>query len=531
MTDYVDADTLRTWLSDGGELALLDVREHGQYGERHLFFAVPIPYSVFELRLPELAPDPRVRAVLYDEGDGVAERAAARAAALGYTNVRVLRGGAEAWERAGGTLFAGVNVPSKAFGELIEIERQTPHVTAEELKAMAEAGENMVIVDGRTVAEFQRVSIPGGRSCPNGELALRIDAIAPDPNTTIVVNCAGRTRSIIGAQTLIDLAVPNRVVALENGTQGWALAGLELDRGANGRIPSTALPPDLVGRRHRVRRLAKTRGVRFIGPAELAGWLKDPTRTTYIVDVRSDEEFSSDGLPDTIHAPGGQLVQATDQWIGVRGARVVVVDGELVRAPVIAAWLRQLGHEAYVLDGGIEAARRLDLNRSSGAAVRIGVLPTASPSELKALADNGFVQVVDLRSSAAYREAHIRGAKWSIRPRLPALDVDPSLPTILIADEPRIAEIAAIDLGETGMADIRRLEGGVEAWRDAALPLLATPDRPADDERIDFLFFTHRRLFGDPEHSRQYLAWEIGLVDQLGEQERAAFSILPAPRD
>jgi rhodanese-related sulfurtransferase len=528
MTDYIDANTLRAWLSDGGEIALIDVRELGQYGERHPLFAVSIPYSVFEHRLTALVPNPGARLVLYDEGDGVAERAAARATAAGYTDVHILGGGAAAWEAAGYTLYAGVNVPSKALGELIEIERHTPHVTADELKAMIDAGENIVIVDGRTFAEFQRASIPGGRSCPNGELALRIDAIAPDSETMIVVNCAGRTRSIIGAQTLIDLAVPNRVVALENGTQGWSLAGLDLDHNASARHPSTAGPPDLAKRRDRVRSLAERCGVRFIEAGELAEWLNDLTRTTYLIDIRGGDEFAADGLPQMIHAPGGQLVQATDHWIGVRGARIVLADAEVVRAPVTAAWLRQLGHEAHVLAGGVEAVRALGGGRPARS-VQPPQLPTIAAAELKALIDADAVQLVDLRASLAYRGAHVRGSVWSIRPRLAALDLDRSSPVILVADEPAMAELAAIDLAEVGVGDVRRLNGDVDTWRQAALPIVATPDWPADADRIDFLFFTHRRLTGDQEHSRQYLNWEIGLADQLDEAERAAFKIMPAP--
>jgi rhodanese-related sulfurtransferase len=525
---YVEAKTLKSWLSDGQELALLDVREHGQYGERHLFFAIPAPYSVLELRLPTLVPNPGVRTVLYDEGDGVAARAAKRAAAAGYSNVHILRGGAAAWEAAGFTLYAGVNVPSKTFGELVEIERNTPHVTADELKAMIEAGENMVIVDGRTPGEFHRVSIPGGRSCPNGELALRIDAIAPDPETKIVVNCAGRTRSIIGAQTLIDLAVPNQVVALENGTQGWSLAGFELNHGASEREPADIAPGDVEERRARVRALAEARGSRVVEASEVNGWLGDETRTTYLIDIRSDDEYAADGLAHTIHAPGGQLVQATDQWIGVRGARVVLADNELVRAPVIAAWLRQQGHEAYILDGGVAAARELETRRPAPSA-QAKPLPTITPAELGALMDAGDVAVVDLRASAAYRDGHIRDAVWSIRPRLAMLDLDAAAIVVLIADEPGVAALATIDLGEAGVTDIRRLAGGVDDWHQASLPIVATPDLPADADRIDFLFFTHRRLVGDAEHSRQYLAWEIGLVDQIDEAERAAFRIEPAP--
>ena len=236
MTATIDAATLKAWLSDGGEIALLDVREAGQFGEAHLFFAVPLPYSRFELGLPALVPNPAVRLVLCDDGEeAIAIRAAKRAEALGYRNVHVLAGGTAAWKRAGYTLYSGVNVPSKTFGELVEHEKHTPRITAQELEAMRRAGENFVIVDGRTLAEYRKMNIPGGICCPNGELVLRIGDIVPDPKTKIVVNCAGRTRSIIGAQTLIDFGVANPVVALENGTQGWTLAGLALEHGADRR--------------------------------------------------------------------------------------------------------------------------------------------------------------------------------------------------------------------------------------------------------------------------------------------------------
>ena len=227
MAKSVSPQDVRAWLSDDRELAFLDVREYGQYGEAHPFFVVPLAYSVFERRLPQLAPNPDVRMVLVDNGDGVAELAAARAEELGYTHVHVMKGGAPAWGAAGFTLFAGVNVPSKTFGELLELERHTPRLQAREVLALQKSGADHFIVDGRTYAEFQNFSIPGGVSCPNGELALRIRDLVPDPATTIVVNCAGRTRSILGAQTLIDVGVPNPIYALENGTQGWFLAGLE----------------------------------------------------------------------------------------------------------------------------------------------------------------------------------------------------------------------------------------------------------------------------------------------------------------
>jgi rhodanese-related sulfurtransferase len=522
MTADVDAPTLKAWLSDGGEIALLDTREHGQYGMGHLFFATPLPYSRFELDLPVLVPNPAVRLVLYDGGEGVAARAAARAEALGYSQVHVLKGGTQAWRQAGFTLYAGVNVPSKTFGELVEHQRHTPRVSAQELQAMRDAGENLVIVDGRPYAEYHKMNIPGGICCPNGELALRIREIAPDPATKIVVNCAGRTRSIIGAQILIDFGVPNPVFALENGTQGWFLAGLNLENGASRRYSDQIKSRDAAGLAARARAYATSRGVTYVSASEAHGWLSDTSRTTFWLDVRTAEERTASGLPGFAHAPGGQLIQATDQWVGVKGARLVLVDDELVRAPVVAGWLRQLGHEAHVLAGGIAAAGAYSWRRRGPEG--LDELDTMTPKELAAAIEKGSVQVIDLRSSTAFRNGHIARATWSIRPRVTAA-AEPGKPIVLVADEPAMAALAALDLAAAGHNDVRLLAGGQGGWCGAGLPVVATPDRPTDADCIDFLFFTHGRHDGNADAARQYLAWETGLLAQLDAQERGVFRI------
>jgi rhodanese-related sulfurtransferase len=499
----VDTATLKAWLSDGCEIALLDVREHGQYGMGHLFFAVPLPYSRFELGLPALVPNRSVRLVLCDGGNGIA----ARAAALGYTDVFVLEGGVPAWDAAGYKIYAGVNVPSKVFGEIVEHQRHTPRISARDLEAMRERGDNFVIVDGRPWTEYRRMSIPGGICCPNGELVLRIRDIAPDPGTRIVVNCAGRTRSIIGARTLIDFGVPNPVFALENGTQGWFLAGLELARNADRRYGDAR--PESAEQRSRAQRFAIACGAPSVTACAAHAWLGDATRTTYFFDVRTAEEFATDGLAGFVHAPGGQLVQATDQWVGVRGARIVLYDREAVRAPVIAGWLRQLGHEAHWL-ADATAAASLDWRRAAPAIVQ-RVPPSISVDEAAAALRAGTPSVLDLRPGMTYRKGHIAGAVWAIRPKIGAARLVAGT-IILVADEPAVAALAGLDLAEAGSKDIRLLGGGYDTWREAGLPVEASPDRPTDADCIDFLFFTHDRHDGNAEAARQYLAWETGTI-------------------
>jgi rhodanese-related sulfurtransferase len=523
MINQIDAPTLKAWLSDGDEIALVDVSEGGQYGSGHPFFAVPLPYSRFEPGLRALVPRAAVRLVLCDQGDGVAARAAARAEALGYRNPHVLAGGKPAWRAAGYTLYAGVNVPSKTFGELIAHARRTPHISAQAVQAMRDAQENFVIVDGRPFAEYRKMSIPGAICCPNGELALRIREIAPDRRTKIVVNCAGRTRSIIGAQTLVELEIPNPVYALENGTQGWFLAGLPLEHGAPRRHSDDSAAADIASLQARARQFAHARGVAYVAPAQAQAWCADPARTTYLLDVRTADAHAAAAPPEFRHAPGGQLIQATDQWVGVNGARLLLADDEMVRAPVVAGWLRQLGHEACVLDGGIAAAAALVWPRPLGPPA-LPDLTAITAREVAAL-DNGAVQIIDLRPAMTFRQGHIAQAVWSIRPRVAAAADQAGKTTVLVADAPSAAALAALDLREAGLTDIRRLAGGPTDWRDAGLPIMATPAEPPDGDCIDFLFFVHDRHAGNAAAARAYLAWETGLLDQLDAQERGSFRI------
>lgn len=154
---------------------------------------------------------------------------------LGYTDVNCLAGGLDGWIAAGGEVFRDVNVPSKAFGEWVEGLRHTPSLSAQEVQALLDARADVVVVDARRFDEYQTMNIPGSTSVPGAELVLRVRELAPNPATRVIVNCAGRTRSIIGTQSLVNAGLPNPVAALRNGTIGWTLAGQTLERGADRR--------------------------------------------------------------------------------------------------------------------------------------------------------------------------------------------------------------------------------------------------------------------------------------------------------
>ncbi|MGD9803675.1 MAG: rhodanese-like domain-containing protein [Hyphomicrobiaceae bacterium] len=532
MASTIEAHALKQALKKPGEMALLDVRETGAYSEGHPLFAVPVAYSRLELDIERLVPRRETPIVVFDGGEGIAETAARRLESMGYADVKILTGGAPAWKAAGYNLFEGVNVPSKTFGEVVEIVRHTPRIKARELIAMQERGEDLVIVDGRTWDEYRRFNIPGGVSLPNGELVLHIDGIAPNPKTKIVVNCAGRTRSIIGAQTLIDWGVPNEVVALENGTQGYWLEGIPIEHGADRRAPTGDMSEAGLGaKRERAKAHAERHGVVFADAAAVVAMAKEAARTTYLFDVRTPEEFAREALPAFKHAPGGQLQQATDQWVGIRGGRIVLSDlGEMIRAPMVAAWLRQLGHEVVVLTDGASArdtfaaSGLIEAGKPRFDVARIR-MREVSPADVAAILTEGKGQVIDVRPSMNYRDGHIEGVTWSIRPRLARDLADPSKPVVLVADDPAVAAIAALDLAEAGCGDVAVLKGGMKAWAGEGRKIVETPTTPSDAECIDFVFHTLGRNEGNLESARAYLAWEIGLVDQLDADERAVFRL------
>ncbi|HET7595103.1 MAG TPA: rhodanese-like domain-containing protein [Stellaceae bacterium] len=517
------AAELKAMLRDGEELALLDVREEGVFAEGHLLFAASLPLSRLELRLDALVPRRAARIVLCDDGDGLAHRAAAKLMRFGYRNLAVLAGGVRAWAEAGYELFSGVHVPSKAFGEFIEHAAGTPRLGAHEVKALQDRRADMVVLDSRPLDEYRKMSIPGGIDCPGAELVYRFHDTVRSPDTLVVVNCAGRTRSIIGAQSLIEAGVPNRVVALENGTMGWHLAGFTLAQGET-RHAAAPTPDGAARAREAAARVAQRCGVAIIGRARLEEFRREQDeRTLYLFDVRTPEEYAAGHLPGARSAPGGQLVQSTDSFVGTRNARVVLVDSDGVRARMTASWLVQMGlPEIYVLDGadgavetGPESVRVLGLDADAA---------MITVADLAALLARGEVVVVDLDTSLAYRERHIPGAWFAIRSRLAqALPKLPGTGTLVLTSRDGVlARLAAPELAALAKRPVKALEGGTDAWR-AAGQALAEGEEHMADAPTDAWYRPYDRLSGAEAAMKAYLTWEIGLLEQIDRDGDARF--------
>lgn len=531
MTKIVTPQQLRAWILDDDELALLDVREEGVFGaDGHLLFAVCVPLSHLEIDILERVPRKSVRMALCDGADGLAERAAAKLEAWGYRDISILDGGVPAWEAAGYVVFRGVNVPSKAFGEFVEHQSATPSVSAEELKGMMEDGENVVVLDSRPWGEYRRMSIPTGIDCPGAELAYRVHDMVADPETTIVVNCAGRTRSIIGAQSLINAGVSNRVVALRNGTMGWALAGFDLDNAAERNFPDVT-----DGGLDRARDSAESVAERFhlntIDPHTLAAWQAEAdTRSLYVLDVRNPAEYEAGHRPGSVSAPGGQLVQATDRWVCTLGARIVLIDDTGVRARMTASWLVQMGwRDVAVLEGGLVPGElETGPSRPPMPAIETQPIDTVSVNDLQSMTGEGTVTVVDVATSLEYRAGHIPGAWWAIRARLPDSlgRIGGSGPLVFTSPDGMLARLAAGDAQALTDRPVRVLEGGSAAWRAAGGALSEGFEHMADDNNdVQYKAYDHTENI--EFHMQEYLSWETGLVEQIERDGTARFRHVP----
>jgi len=510
----VDAQRLHSMLADGGELALIDVREELIFSQNHLLLARSIPLSRFELKFAGLVPRRATRIVLCDDADGLAERAAAILARNGYVDVSILDGGVAAWTAAGFELFSGVNVPSKAFGEFVEHACGTPNIAAEELEKLLRAGADLVVLDSRPFDEYVRVSIPTAVNVPGAELVLRARELAPSPRTTVVVNCAGRTRSIIGAQSLINAGLPNRVLALRNGTMGWSLAGFACDNGQHRRAPGVSAAT-LQWARQAAKSVAQSCDVKTIDHAALERLRADGERTTYLFDVRDPAEYEAGHVAGAVSAPGGQLVQATDQYVGTLGARIVLVDDAEVRALMTASWLRQMGWQDVLVlaEAGTEIGRpatpMLKAEIDSGAAIAL-----ASFGELFA---RHAATVVDLSLSRDYLKEHIPGAWFAIRGRLEhALKKIPLTEALVLTSEDGVlAAMAIAEAKALVSVPVRFLTGGNAAWRAAGYELSTEPLMA--DEAVDQWRKPYERSGDTKAAMNEYLAWEI---DLLGRVER-----------
>lgn len=526
---HIDARGLKAQLHDGGEIALLDAREELPFSRRHLLMASCVPLGRLELLVDDLVPRRGARVAWCDDGEGLAERAALRMSALGYRDVAVLEGGIAAWEAAGYRLYSGVHVPSKAFAEVVEHEAGTPWISAPDLQKLIDTRADIAIYDSRSYEEYHNNSIPTAISVPGAELVYRFADLTPSPDTTVIVNCGGRTRSIIGAQSLINAGFANKIMSLKDGTMAWHLAGLDVVPGATRRPPEVSAA-GLSAAREAASRVAARCDIPRIDKRALAKWQGEAEeRTLYVLDVRTPEEYEAGHLRGARSAPGGQLVQETDAHLATWGGRIVLVDDNGVRATMTASWLKQMGwRDVAVLiappaEGewvtGHHVPRVLGLDAAAA--------PGIAASELSRALAAASAVVVDLALSRSYGQGHIPGAWFATRTRL--ADAFAKLPAaetiVLTSPDGRLAQLAATELAGVAAVPVVSLIGGTQAWVEAGLPLEKGATHVAD-EADDVVLSARERNQDQEAAMREYLEWEINLVHDMASDDDHRFRVV-----
>ena len=515
--------------------ALLDVREQEEFSRGHLLLASCAPLSRLEFLVEKLVPCKKTPVTLMDGGNEGKFSRACRAAAvlgrLGYLNIAVLDGGLEAWQEARYVTVMGVGALSKGFGEYVESVQQPPRLTPEEVKDMVDAGTDMVIIDVRPREEYTNMHVPGGINAPGCEITYRIFDLVPNPDTQIIISCAGRTRSIIGTQTLRNAGIPNPVASLKGGTMNWRLSGFPLEyEHAPRTAPPSAEALDVARQRAAV--VAARYGVSFVDAATVRRWQGEAEcKPLYLFDVRQPEEYAGGHLPGSRNAPGGQLVQATDEYAAVRNGRFVLIDDTEARAVMTAHWLVQMGLlQVFVLKGGLGGSglgrEGLDYGPEPAA---LPALPQAADGRMPhRLFPSGLAEMqngakppllINVGQSNIHRKGHIPGAVWVPRGylELAAAKYPSPASVVLTADNGMHALLAAHDamLLWPG-TEVFALDGGTPAWADADL-YLANGMPEALSPEDDIWYKPYIDVNASPEAMRGYFDWEFGLVDKILE--------------
>jgi rhodanese-related sulfurtransferase len=525
---YIAAEELLALGNGDAQFALIDVREEREFVGMHLLKASSVPLRQLEIDVPARVPRRECSVVLCD-GDGRVEalEAARRMRSWGYADVRVLANGLEGWRGAGLPLYSGIHTLSKAFGEAVEARLHTPSLKPEELARRRQAGEPFVLIDCRPHEEYLKGSLPGSINIPGVELFYRLANVVDDASLPVVVHCAGRTRSILGAQSLRDAGVANPVYALENGTMGWLLAGYQ---GVQPDMPAAgfdAAPRNPAAALAVADRLRASLGIGLATRATVGAWCDaQATGTTYVVDVRTAQEYCAGHDARAAHAPGGQLLQATDKYLMVQNARVVVADDNGVRASMAAAWLRRMGwsHVAVwpMFAEPVELVCGPEPRRYC--ASPCPDVPGVSPAGLAALVRETEVDVLDLDTSLEYEKAHLPGARFVKRRSLRRVlnELDAGRQVVLTSSDGVIARLAAADAGTR--AGVTVLEGGKAAWAMQGLPMSSGPESMLDPP--DDVWRRPVESPGDPvRNMKEYLSWEVGLTQQINKDKSVRFTL------
>jgi rhodanese-related sulfurtransferase len=213
----------------------------------------------------------------------------------------------------------------------------------------------------------------------------------------------------------------------------------------------------------------------------------------FVIDVRSREEYLAGHLDGSTNVPGGQLIQSLFEHVAVIGAKIALVDDDLVRATITASWLIQMGWSDVVVVSITPAVIERDRLALAEGPSPVACHPPEWPNQAdaymaKELISLGNVSVLDFGKSSSYKAGHLPGAMWAnraeARQRLKGVEFNKFV--LVTSDDDSISNLAARDLSNwLTESSIFVLAGGNKGWQASGLSLISSDSvflaEPNDD--------------------------------------------------
>ena len=558
MATIINTHDLKALLDSQALYAVIDVRDWGEFALGQIPGTNCVPRGSLEKYISVLVPKTDTHTVLYCDTGQRSTRAAASLETLGYTNVSVLDGGITAWTAAGYETLHGWSLRGKIYGERLQVEEDIPEMTAEELHARLDRGERLPIFDTRTEPEFQTAHLPGAYCAPGGQLALIAPEVAQDKSQTIVTNCAGRTRSLLGAHTLRRMGFSN-VYALKGGTGAWRIAGYtqELEKGDGAPVPWIS-ETSISTCKQFAEQIVQEDGISSIIPQDLHA-RQENGKLLYLLDVRLLSEYQAGHIPGALFCPGTQVALLVESLVGVKNAPIITTCADRARAIIAASLLKGTGYpDVSVLEGGTTAWTAAGFDLETGDPEEIdfgqpvwmarllqglpaGVEPQAlpisgldeateqadllTPQALQAKLDAGKPAVLlDVRSIGDFATAHVPGARWLSRGRLD-LQIehavpDKTSPVVLMCRKGNLSPLSVPTLKAMGYTRVAILQDGFDAWQAAGLPTEQGLGDLSSDAELEKLAIEEVGLFGSGPYgfSHERMAKYLRDEEELGQK-------------
>lgn len=220
----VSVPYLKKLLDEGAPLTLIDSRpRERKYDKGHIPGAISIPDLQFDKLADRLPADKAAPLYFYCEGLScrLSSDSAAKAAKLGYTQVRVVPEGYPEWVRLYG---AGVTTDIQAAATPAPqagAESGTISVASFE-QIYKDAPDSIRLIDVRTPAEFTAGSFAGAENVPIDTLESRVEALPADKPIVFFCGAGGRSGE---AYDVVQLYRPALRAYFLNADIKWAADG------------------------------------------------------------------------------------------------------------------------------------------------------------------------------------------------------------------------------------------------------------------------------------------------------------------